>query len=239
MVLTYVFAMIVGLGILGVQAVMGSKELEAEGDLGADKDFHFGDHGNFDAGHGEFDADHAEFELESVADLDHHPGAAALDSADHDAAGHDDPGHDAMGFGGLVALFLSTRFWIFASLGFGMTGTLLSFFSETGSTPTLVTAITMGIVSGLSAALTFRALRRTASAHAASTDTAVGQIGRVLVPCEEGEIGQIRIELRGQSVDVRARTDKLRIERGERVIIEMMEGDMATVSRAPDELQEG
>jgi membrane protein implicated in regulation of membrane protease activity len=66
----------------------------------------------------------------------------------------------------------------------------------------------------------------------------VGKIGRVLIPCEEGKIGQIRIELRGQSVDVRARTDKLRVERGDQVIVEMMEGDMATVSRAPDELQE-
>jgi membrane protein implicated in regulation of membrane protease activity len=230
MALTYVFALVVGLGILGVQAVLGSKEMDAEGDVGAGKDFHFDDHGEFGADHGDFGADH-----DADCDVDHGDlGADADLDADHEVGVH-----DATGVGGFVALFLSTRFWIFASLGFGLGGTLLSYFTGTGETLTFAAAVTMGIMSGLSAALAFRALRRGASEHAASTDAAVGRLGRVIVPCEAGGLGQIRIEVRGQSVDMRARTGKLRIERGDTVIVEVVEGDIATVSRAPEELQRG
>ena len=58
---------------------------------------------------------------------------AALEAdadADADAVGHDavhvHPGHATadqdMGLGSFVALFLSVRFWVFAALGFGLSG---------------------------------------------------------------------------------------------------------------------
>ena len=43
--------------------------------------------------------------------------------------------------------------------------------------------------------------------------------------------------LSGQSVDLVAKTTGLRIEKGDSVVIEEVDGDVAYVSRAPDELQ--
>ena len=62
-------------------------------------------------------------------------------------------------------------------------------------------------------------------------------MARVLVPIEAGKTGQVRIELDGQLVDLLARTDEGRAERGEMVLIQDVEGELATVSVAPDELK--
>ena len=86
--------------------------------------------------------------------------------------------------------------------------------------------------------MTFRTLKRTASQHTAHTGTAVGHVGKVIVPCSKEGLGKIRIQLRGQSVDLLARTQNLRIDIGERVVVEDVEGEVAQVSRAPIELQD-
>jgi membrane protein implicated in regulation of membrane protease activity len=147
-------------------------------------------------------------------------------------------GKDAHFGEGLVALFLSTRFWIFAFLGFGLAGSILSYlFASVSGLATLITSLVAGLGSGLSAALAFRALRDTASAPAANTASAVGRVGRVLVPLSKGGVGQIRIELEGQTVDLMAKTGELRIERGESVVIEEVDGEVAQVSKAPAEIE--
>jgi membrane protein implicated in regulation of membrane protease activity len=221
--LAYVFALIVGMGILTVQALLGSKDVDGEG-FDKDVDFH---------ADGEFDAD-----MDADADLDADMEGEFDDAGAESVHVEGEHAHDSGGLGGIVALFLSIRFWVFASLGFGLSGTLLHYLTDVGSLPTAATAFTMGLVSGLAAALTFRTLRRTASQQSQHTSSAVGRVARVIVPLDEATTGKVRIELRGQSVDLIAKTTGLRIERGDRVLIEEVEGEVATVSRAPDELQE-
>ena len=69
----------------------------------------------------------------------------------------------------------------------------------------------MGLVSGLAAALTYRALRKTASAGAAHTSSTVGRVARVIVPMDKGVTGKVRIQVQGQSVDLMAKTTGVRI----------------------------
>jgi membrane protein implicated in regulation of membrane protease activity len=229
----YLFALIVGLGILTIQAVLGSKDADAEGDVGADKDFDL-DHADADVD-ADFDAD-ADLDADADVDADVDADADADADADHGEI-HTDQELAWTG-ADFVTLFLSVRFWVFACLGFGLSGSLLHYFTSVGATPTAITAGSLGLLSGLAAALTFRALKRTASAVAEHTSSAVGTIGRVIVPCPEKGIGTIRIEMSGQSVDLVARTSTgLRIERGDSVVIEEIEGNIAYVSRAPDELR--
>lgn len=243
--LAYLFALVVGMGILLFQAVMGSKDTDADGD--ADHDLHLdGDH------HAEFGAD-AHADVDGGLDADAHADLDADGELDADADGelgadHAHPDFEAHGQagdgkeldvgGGFVALFLSTRFWIFGSLGFGLSGTLLTYlFTGVSSIAAAVTAVFAGTVSGLGAALAFRALKRTASAHATHARTAVGSVGRVLVPCTKEGTGKIRIQLSGQDVDLLAKTTELRIERGDYVVVEEVEGEIAQVCKAPPELK--
>ena len=69
-----------------------------------------------------------------------------------------------------------------------------------------------------------------------SSDDAVGLVGRVLLPCGPGKVGKIRVQLRGQSIDLLARTDQDELPVGASVLVESMRGNQAVVSRAPDEL---
>lgn len=141
------------------------------------------------------------------------------------------------GEAGALSLFLSTRFWIFASLAFGMSGSLIHVFELAGWIPTLVIASLAGIGSGLFAVLAFRAVKRAANTSMSHASDAVGQIGRVLVACGKGRQGQVRVELRGHSVDLLATTDDEAIARGELILVEDVQGGVAHVSRRPPELE--
>jgi membrane protein implicated in regulation of membrane protease activity len=241
--LAYLFALIVGLGILVVQSMMGTHGAHGGVDAHASLDAHADAHAALGSGshaalgtHGSA-SEHAELHADAgVAD------AGATHGAGHPAptAAHAAAHHRDTTFGtGLVALFLSTRFWIFAFLGFGLSGSILSYlFSNVSGLVTFATAVVAGVLSGLTASLSFRALQRTSSLPAANTSAAVGRVARVLVPCAKGSVGQVRILLDGQTVDLVAKTKELRIEKGEDVLIEEIDGEYAQVSKAPPEINQ-
>ncbi len=183
--LAYLFALVVGLGILGLQAVMGGK------------------------------------------------GGADDVSADH---GHGD-GHDAAGKSfDFIAFFLSFRFWIFTSLAFGLTGSLLHYLNLASPSIVFALALASGLGAGLFATFVFRAIMRSSVSSTTDVTTARGTVGRVLVPVGKQKAGQIRVVLRGQSVDLVANTEGEDIERGEQVIVEEIDGNTARVSKSPAEL---
>ncbi len=160
----------------------------------------------------------------------------------HDFAVHDvsvdasGGGHDAQDGALSASLFLSTRFWTFALLAFGLVGSMLSLLRLASPAATIVLAVTSGLVSGLFAALVFRALRRAESAGRATLDDAIGTVARVLVPCAKGHVGKVRATIKGATVDLLAMTEAAEIEIGARVLIESIEGGVARVERAPAEL---
>ena len=184
--LVYLFALLVGLGILGLQTAMGGKG--AVEDVGGD---HGGDHG---------------------------AGKPAETSFD------------------FVAFFLSFRFWIFTTLGFGLAGSLLHYLNLAGPMVVLALAAASGLGAGLFASLVFRLVMRSSVSSTTDVAHARGTVGRVLVPVAKDKTGQIRVVLRGQSVDLVAKTDGDDLARGEQVIVEEVDGHTARVSKSPSEL---
>jgi membrane protein implicated in regulation of membrane protease activity len=159
--------------------------------------------------------------------------------ADHGDHGHGDADHGDKHAGsatGAVAIFLSLRFWTFAALAFGLSGSLLHHFALASSGVVLALASIAGLGSGLFAALAFRAAARLGTSTRADASSAVGGIGKVLVACSKGRVGQVRIELGGSSVDFLATTDEDELQKGERVLVEEMRGAVAHVGRPPREL---
>jgi membrane protein implicated in regulation of membrane protease activity len=156
----------------------------------------------------------------------------------HDADGdtdlaHDtDQDHDAGG----ASLLFSARFWIFLSLAFGLSGALLTLFRLAGPTLIFVLAAGSGLLAGLLAAWVIRSLKRGQVSGVPGADEAVGRIAEVLIPCEQGRIGKVRLQLRGQTMDLLARGGDEAIGAGSKVVIEDIEGGIARVSRAPDEI---
>jgi membrane protein implicated in regulation of membrane protease activity len=186
--LAYLFALLVALGVLIIQILMGGRTGAHHGDLG-----------------------HA-------AHAGHQHAHAPLDES------------------GFWTLLLSLRFWIFAALGFGLSGSLIHFFDLAGPVVTLVIASGAGAASGLFAALTFRALARGSATTELRTSQAVGRVGRVVVACGRGTTGQVRVEIGGSSVDLLATTDDETIAHGESVLVEDLRENIAHVSRRPQEL---
>jgi membrane protein implicated in regulation of membrane protease activity len=202
MALVYLFALVVALGVLLLQVLMGGRG---------------GGH------HGEFG--HA---VHVHAGGDHAGGA-------HGHAHGQKPGAD-QGETAFWTLFLSFRFWIFAALGFGLSGSLLHLFALAHPIATLFIASGAGLASGLFASMAFRTLRRGSAGTEARSSVAVGKVGRVVVPCGKGLTGQIRVELAGSSVDLMATTDDDSISKGEAVLVEDLREGVAHVSRRPSEL---
>src|SRR5215210_1514728 len=79
-----------------------------------------------------------------------------------------DHGHGEAIADDAVALFLSSRFWIFFALAFGLSGTLMTFFALAGPLLVAVIAGGAGLASGLFAALAFRTVRRMSVSSSAS-----------------------------------------------------------------------
>jgi len=136
----------------------------------------------------------------------------------------------------ILAFFLSLRFWVFTSLGFGMTGSLLHLFVLAGPVVIFALAAASGLSSGLFAQLAFRFVTHSSASTSADVNHAGGSVGRVLVPVGKDKVGKIRIVLKGQSVDLLASSDGEDIARGDHVLVEEVDGDVERVSRRPSEL---
>jgi membrane protein implicated in regulation of membrane protease activity len=137
---------------------------------------------------------------------------------------------------GPSTFLLSLRFWVFLLLAFGITGSLLALLHLAGPIGTAAVATLSGVASGVTAVMVFRAADQTKAVRPAEAREAVGQVGRVLVACAKGRTGQVRVALRGQSVDLIATTADDEIRRGEDVLIEDVRSGVAHVSRPPREI---
>lgn len=213
MFLVYLFPLVVALGVLIVQMAMGGK-----GDADGVDDHDLTGHGQMH-GHGGARA----------------PARAA--DADADTADDTNPEHAApLGeTGQLLAIFLSLRFWIFSALGFGLSGSLLTLFELAGPILVFLLAAGSGLISGLFAQFAFRAVALGSTTSTTDVTRARGSIARVLVPISKGKLGQIRVVLQGENVDLRATSDD-DFARGDHVLIEEVEDSIARVSKRPSVL---
>lgn len=184
----YLAALILGLGTIMVQLLMG--------------------------GHGDADAGDTSAGGEHHLETDHGDAHAEADT-------------------GFLPIFLSLRFWIFGSLAFGMVGSLLHFLGLGSALVTLVVASVMGVGSGMLASWIFRVLNRQHVSSGAGENDAVGHVGKVLIRVPTQGHGKVRIQLKGQTLDLLATTDEFELLEGEQVLVEEMRDGRARVAKAP------
>jgi membrane protein implicated in regulation of membrane protease activity len=176
------------------------------GGHGADAD------GEVDVG-GDVDAD-ADGELDGGLDKD-----AAI-------GGHGD-------FSGFLTTFLSLRFWTFFLAFFGLTGLVLDLFGLVGSSwITLALALAMGLGTGAGAMAALRKLAAETSGKAVESGDYIGKTARVVVPFGAAGVGKVRVEVKGNSVDLLASgIEEDAFEGRDEVLIVEMEGTRARVAR--------
>jgi hypothetical protein len=177
----------------------------------------------------------------SAADV--HAGVApVVDGHFVDAHGIDGPfvdvhaGHAPPGLHSWVGIFTSLRFYMFAAIGLGVVGVPVTALGKSSPGLTLAVALLTAFGVGTLASLGFRMLGRETLSSGATEEELVGHVGRVLVACEKGRRGKVRLTVRGQTLDFVATTDEARIEPAMAVIVESVLEGRVHVCAAPSEL---
>ncbi|MBM4363223.1 MAG: NfeD family protein, partial [Deltaproteobacteria bacterium] len=134
-------------------------------------------------------------------------------------------------------VFLSLRFWSYATLGFGLLGVVSELFELAGGGVTLAVASAVGLLSGGGASLAFRALTRAETGSGGSAGELVGASGRVLLGGEAPARVKVRVEVRGRQLDLLATSDDGALDAGDRVLVLEVRGDEVHVARAPAEVE--
>jgi len=138
------------------------------------------------------------------------------------------------GVAGLFTAFLSLRFWMFFLAFFGLTGLVLDGLDLVTSAVALALALAMGLVTGQATVAVFRHLSTSETSTAAGAHDYVGKSGRVLVGFGPGELGKVRLTLKGTTVDVLATSDEpQRFAVGDSALVIQMNETTAMVAREP------
>lgn len=134
---------------------------------------------------------------------------------------------------GLFTAFLSLRFWMFFLAFFGLTGLVLDGLDLVdGPVVALVAAVFMGLATGQVTVAVFRRLSHSETSTAASAADYVGRSGRVMVGFGAGDLGKVRLTLKGTTVDVLATTEDERpFAPGDEALVIAMNDTTAVVAR--------
>lgn len=134
---------------------------------------------------------------------------------------------------GLFTAFLSLRFWMFFLAFFGLTGLVLDGLDLVDSALVgLVAAVFMGLATGQGTVAVFRRLATSETSTAAGAADYIGRSGRVLVGFGAGDLGKVRLTLKGTTVDVLATTDEERaFSPGDEALVIAMNDTTAVVTR--------
>jgi membrane protein implicated in regulation of membrane protease activity len=190
----YLFSLIVGGVLLAFSIILGGKDADLDADGDLDLD------GDLSA---DLDADGG---FDKGIDLDH---STDIGGGDFD----------------LLWMLKSVRFWTFFLTFFGATGVVLGGLGLVNSwILTLAAAIGMGSLSGYGIAKTVRVLSADDAGAAAGKRDFIGKTARVLVPLSKDEAGQVRVQVKGSTVDLMATADTDFSKNDEVMIIEMHGG---------------
>ncbi len=172
---------------------------------------------------GDKDSGHADGDAGSDADA----GQGGTQGLDHGVV----DSHGSLS--GVFTAFLSMRFWMFFLAFFGLTGLVLDGLDLVpGSGLALALALVMGLVTGQVTVAVFRHLGASETSTAAGAHDYVGKSGRVLVGFGPGELGKLRLTLKGTTVDVLATSDE-RFAIGDSALVIQMNETTAVVAREP------
>jgi hypothetical protein len=160
----------------------------------------------------------------------HDDADADVDSADGAADHHGHLGD--VGGDLLLWMFRSVRFWTFFLAFFGLTGVILDGLGVVASRfVSLVLALGVGLLAGGGATALIRVLSVDQTGAAPESQDYVGKSVRVVVPVSREGTGQVRLQLKGNTVDVLATTDEESFGANDEAIIIEMEGTKARIAR--------
>jgi membrane protein implicated in regulation of membrane protease activity len=165
--------------------------------------------------------------------LGDHGGLEVGDHGDVPTGGHEgqlhaDGHHEVSAVAETAGLFLSMRFWTFGLMTFGLVGTLLHYLDLAGLGLSLGLSLASGLFFGIAAACIFRTLKGGVSSATTMDDT-VGKLGKVTVPVRKGGIGKVRVQMKGQTMDLLATTESDCIAPGDEVVVVEFRGEQALV----------
>ena len=89
----------------------------------------------------------------------------------------------------------------------------------------------LGVFIGGGSAAAIRILQNDRTAEVASENDFIGRSAAVVVPFKRGGVGKVRVEVKGQLVDLLATTDEEIISAKDEVIVVEMEGTRAKIAR--------
>jgi membrane protein implicated in regulation of membrane protease activity len=150
----------------------------------------------------------------------------------------DHPGGGHAGSGaGFAGDFLSIRSLVYLLSGFGATGLLLDTLTDAPAAAVAGSALVVGLLAALTAALAFGWLKRSESGRMPVTsDHLVGLPAQVVLPVLEHRRGKVRVITAGREIELLARLhgrDDAECPRGSTVVIVDVQGDTALVTPAP------
>jgi len=150
---------------------------------------------------------------------------------DHDMGGELHAEHDTDVHADLWIPFFTLRFWTYALTFFGLTGLSLTQWSGIPSHSIITWSIITGLVCGLGVSFAMFLLRRDEVTSTAGEEDIIGSTAKVLVAVEKEKPGKVRVELRGETIDMLAFTDEeMPLALGSRVLIVSLEGRGARVT---------
>jgi membrane protein implicated in regulation of membrane protease activity len=155
----------------------------------------------------------------------HHDGGDHFAGSDH-LGGPDH--HPAQGPG-----LLSTRSLTYGLFAFGFVGASLHALRLVAPWAALPIAAAAGVAVTLAVGTTLRAVGDPAASGEAALDEARGHAGRVLVPLSRDRQGKVRVQIKGQTVDLLATTTGGDLPAGTEVVVVNVRGDVAEVIAAP------
>jgi len=164
--------------------------------------------------------------------------SVVLGGGDHDAEAHGDAGSDdlagdhAASAIDALTMLVSLRFWTFFLAFFGLTGVVLTLFELAPAWVTGLAAAGMGSAAGVGASLAIRKLSGRESNSAAGAADYVGKTATVMVAVGPGQLGRVRLTLKGSTVDVLASTDdEATYAVRDEVLVVEMDGTTARIAR--------
>jgi hypothetical protein len=136
------------------------------------------------------------------------------------------------------SFFLSLRLWTYVLAFGGTTGVLLRLAAGLGEPLTLLTSLGVGVVTGVTAQLTWSRLGNTQGGTVRENEL-VGQSGRLLLGAGPKASGRVRLTVRNASIDLIAASDELTLPANEEVLVVSVRDGVAHVVRNPVDKGEG
>jgi membrane protein implicated in regulation of membrane protease activity len=155
---------------------------------------------------------------------------------DHGMEGHL---HHDFGHHGPEPGIISTRAVVYALFTFGFVGGALHIVGLTSPGVAGVVAVLSGVAAGLGVGYVFAHVGHPEASGSAAFDEARGLRGRVLLACAPDRQGKIRLNLKGQTVDLRATSESGTLPEGTEVVVVDVRDDVARVAGAGTDAPQG